>query len=123
MSGSMIAPKTRGMKLGGNVNPRSFVKLLTTGEEDDVVVQCGAGDEVYGVCQSGGTTGQYKEIDVPGGGSEVKAAGAITRGDWVKPDANGYAVAASSGDVAGARAEASAVADDAVPVFVHPRKV
>lgn len=121
MSGSMVRPITKAMKLGGTVLANSFVKFDTANDADDVVVQCGAGERGIGICQDGGTAGQVKEIDLPGGGSMLKVAGTVTRGNHLKSDASGYGVrGASAGDYCPVMAHASGVANDVVPVFIVP---
>lgn len=121
MSGSYVQPKTKAFKLGGTVAPFSYVKFLTTGTADDVVVQAGAGDHIAGICQVGGSSGEIKEVDLPGGGSKLKIAATVTRGQWLKSDAGGLGTpGTTSADFCGAQAHASGVLNDVVPVFIHP---
>lgn len=124
MSGSYVQPVSKAFKCSGTINPKSHVKLLTTGTADDVVVQCGADEMGIGVCQNGGADGDTVEVDLPGGGSKVKITATVTRGQSLKPDASGYGVPATSDkDASTSIAMAAGVDGDVIPVLVHPNFV
>lgn len=109
------------MKLSGTVRANSLVKLLTTGTDDGVVAQCGAGGHGYGVCQAGGNSGETQEVDVIGGGSILQISATVTRGQYLKSDASGYGTPGTTdGDFCPVVAEASGVNGDKIPVTIHP---
>lgn len=106
----------------GNINPSVFVKIDTS--NDNSVVQCVGSDQAIGVSQE-----FSKLAPIPGAASLAAASGdnvrvyglgaiclltagsaGYTRGDKLKPDANGNAITASSNDLFGAIALESAVA-------------
>ena len=88
---------------------------------DKTVEQCdGAGELMTGITMSAATAAlQAIEIALPGGGAKITIAGTVTRGEYIKTDANGKGVACSAdGDFYGARAMASGVTGDIIPVEV-----
>lgn len=116
----------------GNIAPARFVKIDTTA--DGKVLQCGAGDQVYGVSQPGTRRTPYGSLDdgfaaiagenlqIYGLGEKeimLELGGAVTRGDRLKADANGKGVTTTSAnDEVGAVAMASGASGDLVPVEV-----
>jgi len=121
MSGSYRQPHSRAKKLSGTVVANSFVKPLTTGTADDVVTQAGAGDHAVGVCQNGGADTSIAEVDEAAGGSLLQISATVTRGQYLKSDASGYGTPGTTdGDFCPARAEASGVTGDIIPVFIAP---
>ncbi|MBQ9875373.1 MAG: hypothetical protein IJM30_13040 [Thermoguttaceae bacterium] len=120
---------------GGNIYPSRFVKQATTAPF--TVVQATAGAAVVGISQEGttvvpidgftnassgfaGTEGL--PIKVFGEHSEclLEVAAAVAAGTLLKSDADGKGVAASTGDLVGARAlEASTAAGQKIRVAVE----
>lgn len=121
MSGSYAKPNSVAKKLSGAVVANSFVKLVTTGTVDDLVIQAGAGDHAYGICQQAGADKTTQEVDLPGGGSKLKISATVTRGQYLKSDGSGFGTPGTTdGDFCPCRAEAAGVANDIIPVFIHP---
>lgn len=120
----------------GTIAPCRFVKQDTTA--DDAVLQAGAGDEPVGISQEGmkrapGLAGSDAAVAAESGDSLqlfgfgdmplLEYGGTVTRGDWLKPDANGKGVTASANDIAGAKALKSGVLGTKAPVIVLRTKV
>lgn len=99
---------------GGTIAPSSFVKLSTAA--DNTYLQCGAAGLVEGVAQVGmrnvpgllgsdtaiaANAGDNIMIYPPGSVAPIHFAGSVGAGAFVKSDASGFAIAASSGDVCG----------------------
>lgn len=124
MSGSYPKPNTKAMNLTGTVLAFSLVQHDSVGAaatDDLAVKQAGAGTHTVGVCQGGGTVGQAKEIDLPGGGSLLQISATVTKGQWLKSDGSGYGTPGTTdGDFCPVQALASGVTGDVIPVFVHP---
>ena len=98
-----------GADLSADTNRYLSVKLDSSG---DVVLNTAGGAGIgflFNLPKSGETT----EVSTLGGGALGVAAGTITAGDFLKSDANGKLVVASTAnDLAVARAMKSAVAND-----------
>jgi len=120
----------------GNISPSRFVALSTA--QDFTVLQ---GTDVlvpFGVSQPGtqeapgtaadsgyaATDGKVIKVYGPGETALLELGGTVTRGDWLKPDANGKGVTASIASATviyyGARALRSGVSGEKVPVYVFP---
>jgi hypothetical protein len=116
----------------GDIYPMRFVKLDTTAYGR--VLQCGAGDQVYGISQEG-----QRRIDYVSAGSQAAIAGedlnihgppakdvllmlggSVTIGDRLKSDAAGMGVVTTTPqDEVGAIAQATGVSGQAIPVEVQ----
>ena len=122
-------------KAGGTIAPASFVKFDTSADEQ--VVAAGAGDPVIGVSQEGmkrapGLPGSDTAIaaesgdtvHVYGWGNDclLTLGGTVTRGDYLKSDASGFGVTASSGDETGAIALQSGTSGVKIRVVAVSRK-
>lgn len=98
-----------GADLSAEANRYLSVKLDSSGD----VVKSGAGEESIGFLFNLPKTGENAEVAALGGGALGIAAGTITVGNYLKSDANGKLVVASTaGDLAIARAMKSAVVND-----------
>lgn len=120
---------------GGDIAPSIFVKL--SGSRDKEVVACVADDEAIGVSHEGtreapitGITPLAAKDDEPvmvyteGIQCEIVAAGTISPGDKLVPDASGHASAlaagsAASGDTFSAIAVSSAADGERVKAIVR----
>jgi hypothetical protein len=114
---------------GGNVHPCRFVKL----QSDNTVVECGAGEDMWGISQphtrnlalSGwddgyaGVSGD-PAINIFGPGDDeapLELGGTVTAGQRIKSGAAGVGVAATSDkDKAGAVALRGGVSGEIIPV-------
>lgn len=96
-----------GFSAGATVNRRKFVKISAA----FTVIQCVAGDVAIGVSGSGARdtpipngstaaalTGDPVKVHSLGEVVPMDGGGAITAGDFVKPDANGDPVVCTAGD-------------------------
>jgi hypothetical protein len=130
-----------GFKAGGNIAPRSFVKLDTSAVAQ--VLQCGAGDQVIGAAQQGqrdtpGLTGSDTTIaaasgdyvDVYGLGDiaevDVVSGQTIAIGDWVKAGTGGLAIShtlAGGAEFVAGRALTGGTAPVTIKVFMNPDQV
>ena len=120
---------------GGTIAPSIFVKVdVTAGAANDhQVVACGAGGRCIGISQEG----MKRPPGLPGSDITIAAetgntlrvyglteeclltlGGTVTHGDFLKSDASGNGVAASTGDLYGAMAEESGVSGQKVRVQV-----
>lgn len=118
----------------GNITPSSFVKLDTTTEGR--VLQCGAGNKIYGIAQPGTRMTPLAGLDdgnaaiagenlmiygPPEKDVMLTLGGTVTRGDSLKSDGSGFGITTTStGDWIGAIALDSGVANDIIPVQVIP---
>ena len=114
----------------GNIAPSRFVKLDTTAE--GFVLQCGAGDQIYGISQPGTRNAPYGALDdgfaaikgntlsiygPPEKDVPLELGASVTRGQYLKADVNGKGIAtAAATDIAGAIALDSGSAGDLIPV-------
>lgn len=117
----------------GNIKPNTFVKLDTSNTA--LVLQAGAGERVFGIAGSGtrrialdgydtdyiGIAGD-PAIPIHGPadpGVLLRLGGTVTHGDLLKSDGSGYGVVADTDkDDYGARALASGVSGELIPVEV-----
>lgn len=118
---------------GGDIAFSSFVKLdpSNTGQ----VLQAGSGDQVFGIAgpysrrialdsYDSGLIGKAGDPAIliygPGDpGVPLQLGGTVSNGDYLKPDASGFGVVGNTDkDPVGARALASGVAGDTIPVEV-----
>ncbi len=121
---------------GGNIEPSTFVKLSTTA--DGQVLQCGAGEKVFGISQPcsrrialdpydtgstvyAGIAGD-PAINIYGPGDPgvlLRLAGTVSAGGYIKSDGSGYGVAATTDkDAYGARALCAGASGQLIPVEV-----
>lgn len=115
---------------GGAIVSNTLVKF---GADDNTVVAAAAAtDSIIGavglVAPPGSNAASGDRVDVQISGiADVKAGGAITRGDLLTADASGYVVAAAPGAGVNNRtigvALASAVANDIIPVHLIPGSI
>lgn len=114
---SYIQPNFKTYCADAAIEENRFVKL---GSSDKHVAKSAAAEKAIGVNMSENVqTGDDCEIAHLGGGALIKAAGAITRGDSIKSDANGQAVVAASGEWAPGIAMESAVAGDVINILLN----
>jgi hypothetical protein len=121
--------ENQGIMANGDIAPSRFVALDPT--EDFRCVQAAAGNTVViGISLDNIRThphtestetrhamdGEHVQIHRPGQFGKVAAGAAIVRGAYLKPDANGKAITATTGNVAFARAWESAGAADETPI-------
>ena len=114
---SYSQPRILTFKASEAIAPYLFV-IQTT---DEIVEQCdGAGESMIGISMSETTEAdQAIEVAIQGGGGKVTLGGTVARGDFIKTDVNGKGVVANVlTDVYGARAMASGVVGDIIPVEV-----
>ena len=94
----------------------TFVKF---GAADNGVVNSGAGEAIDGIMQDAPATGEAGAVALPGGGAKLKLGGTVTRGQFIKSGAAGVGVAATANlEIYGAKAMASGVSGDVIPVEV-----
>ena len=130
----MAAPN---MLAGGDISPCRFVKqdpTATTG--DHKVLQCSAGQVIFGVSQEGSNKAPIPEVTTnlaAASGEQVKiygddevvlleiGTGGCTSGNLLKSDADGKGVVASAGENIGAAALVTAAAGSLARVQVVAR--
>ncbi len=111
------------VKAGGTITKYGQVKYGA--DDDTVVLAAAATDDIIGVAQQAGVSGDMIRIMLLGV-SRVKTGGVIARGGFVTSDANGLGVAI--GAVAGTnycavgRALATSASGDEIPVLVCPSR-
>ena len=120
-----------GYEAGESILPARFVKLSTT--EDNVVLECDAGDLPIGISQRATRNAPYSSLDdgyvaTDGEGFRVYVEGEVcglvlnatcAAGDRLKAAATGKGTPASAGEVYGARALRAGVADEIIEVIVE----
>lgn len=120
---SYIEPKFKTFKAGGTIEQYRFVKF---GASDTQVVKSAAAEKAFGVFMNTNDKDavQNDEVEIAhlGGGALVKLAGAVTRGDSVKSDANGLGVIGAAGDWCPAIAMESGVAGDVISILLDGHK-
>lgn len=116
---SHSTPRIDGFKAGADLSAKQYC-FVVFGADDEHVVAAGAGVAPIGIVQNAPTAERMAEVAKQGGGAKLLIAGVVTRGDFVKSDANGAGLAAVAGDKYGAMAMASGVAGDVIPVEVQP---
>lgn len=121
---SHTQPRIYSFKGGGAIALGQAVKLSA----DDTVVVCSANtDEAVGIAMSDlsaddATAGVRVEVALPGGGAKAKCDGAVSRGKFLVPSADGELEQTNaSGDRVIALAMADGVAGDIIPVEVVAR--
>jgi len=102
-------------KANGTIAPSRLIKIDTTG--DGLALQAGAGDKCLGISQSGmkrapglpgsdtaiaAEAGDPVQVYALGDVAMLTLGGTVARGDYLKSDATGRGVTASSGDEVGA---------------------
>lgn len=126
---STLAPH---LVASGSIYPARFVKVSGNRQ----VAQAGAGEDVCGISQVGtnkapipDVTSQYaaesgQPLEIHGFGSLclLTLGGSVTAGDFLKADADGKGVTASSGDKCGALALEGGSSGEQVLVQVVSRK-
>lgn len=122
----------------GSISPSRFVK--TAGQADGKCAQCGAGDQIYGISQTGTRNTPYGSLDdgfaaiagenvriygPPQKDVMLQVAGTVFDGDRLKSDANGMGVTTTTAnDEVGAIASANGVAYQLIPVqCIGPQKL
>lgn len=116
----------------GNISPSRFVKQDTTTGVKDRVLQCGAGDRVYGISGPGVRNAPWSELDdgyhaiagencfiygFPEKDVLLELGGTVVAGDLLKADADGKGVVTTtSGQEVGARAEMAGASGDLIRV-------
>jgi hypothetical protein len=119
---------------GGNILSCSFVKLDTS--NDGQVLQCGSGDTPFGISFPGTDSPPFVGLDTPYtaiinenvgiyGPPDVNCllqiSAAVSPGQHLKPDANGFGTPiTSSSDIYGAVAAESGVANQIIRVNLVP---
>lgn len=126
MAGNSVLtkPYTCAAAIGSN-------RFVVHGAADGSAAVAGVAGKVIGISDAigggaPGTTQMSNGGPVPGrvdvvklGGASLVLGGTVTRGDLLKPDANGAGVVSSTtGDIHGALAEQSGVAGDLIDVTV-----
>ena len=119
---------------GGDIEASSFVKLDPS--NTGYVLQAGSGDQVYGISQpatrrialdtyDSSLCGKLGDpaINIYGPTSDtgvlLRLGGTVSNGDFLKPDASGFGVVASTDkNPYGAKALAAGVSGDLIPVQV-----
>lgn len=121
----MIPELVRNYTAGADVAANLIVKMGA--DDTHVVAAAAATDGAVGISTNiNVANGQPCDV-IHGGIADVKAGGAIARGDLVTADAAGKAVTAAPGAGVNNRiigvALASAVANDIIPVLVFPSSI
>jgi hypothetical protein len=114
---SSSSPRIFGFKAGGDLSAKQFYGVVF-GSADDTVVAAGAAVNAIGIVQNAPASGELAEVALQGGGAKAKLSGTVTRGSFLKTDANGAFEAATAGDKYAAMAMASGVSGDVIPVEV-----
>lgn len=100
-------------KAGADLSAVANLNLSVKFDGSGDIVLSGAGDAGIGFLVNSPKSGEVVEMSALGGGALAVAAGTIAAGDFLKSDANGKLVVASTADdLAVARAMKSAVAND-----------
>lgn len=120
-------------KAGGDINTARFVTISTAANQ--TVLESNSGDtKLFGISteatknapQTGGSTLAAESADevrvhLPGDDCLLTiGSGGCTAGDFLKPDADGKGVTATTGNVAGAQALETASAGELCKVLVTP---
>ena len=104
-------------KAGADLSAESNLYLSVKFDSSGDVILSTAGDEGIGFLFNLPGSGEIAEVSTIGGGALAVAAGTIAAGDFLKSDANGKLVVASTADdLAVARAMKAAVANDVFEV-------
>lgn len=83
------------------------------------VVPAGAGERTDGIIQNAPAVGEFAEVAMAGGGAKLLLAGTVAAGNFIKSNAAGAGVVASTDkDEYGARAEEAGVSGDIIAVEV-----
>ncbi len=102
----------------GAIQPRRFIKF---GANDSLAVQSGATDAgaTIGVSDSLGAADTHRVEAYVQDFADVEFGGTVARGAFVKPDAQGRAVAAGAGESYCGKAWASAVSGDITSIKIE----
>ena len=112
------APRYRTFKAAGAITQYSFVKW---GADNESMLACGANDKPMGIYQGEDTlaSGDLGEVALPGGGAMLKVAETVALGKFLTPTAAALGeVVDAAGEVCGAVAYESGVANDIIGVEV-----
>jgi len=110
---NIISNFRAGADLSADANKYLAVKFDGSGD----IVLAGAGEAAIGFLFNSPQLGDVTEVATLGGGAKGVSAGTIAAGVFVKSDANGKLVAATTAnDLAIARTMKSSVADDVVEI-------
>lgn len=114
---------------GGTIEPSRFIKISTV--SDFEALQAGAGEKGIGISQEGqhnapmagnptyaATTGQQFFAYTTGSICYLTCGSGVTRGDFLKSDADGKGLTATTGEFYGAQARQSGAADEKILVEV-----
>lgn len=114
-----IIPQTKVFKSGGVLVADTAVKF---GADETHVVKCGAGERAIGIVkQAASAAEQFVEVDGYFGGSKLLLSATVTRGNFLKSDANGNGIKGSAdNDFCFCQAQQDGVAGDIIPVLVMP---
>lgn len=111
-------PRILSFKAGADLSAKQYRFVKFGADDEHVVAASVASEVVLGVLQSAPTAEQVAEVALNGGGAKLKLAGTVTRGAYIRNDANGDGIAAVAGEKYGALAMASGVSGDVIPVEV-----
>ena len=93
----------------------TFVKHNANNGEMD---SSGANDDSLGVLMTAPKQDEHGEVHRPGNGAKIRLAATLARGAKVKPNADGHAVVATTGQRYEAILEEGGVDNDIVPCLV-----
>lgn len=117
---SHSTPRIFGFKATADYSAKQFCALIFGADDEHVTVASSAGARCMGILQNAPSAADAPaEVALPGGGAKAVLGGTVTRGNFLKVDANGALVAAATDkDEYVAKAMASGVAGDVIPVEV-----
>lgn len=126
-----MGPALPGVIAGGNISPARIVLMST---EHTVTQATAASTEPFGISGGGvryapgtpwdngyaATVGQSCPVYQNGEVCEIEAGAAFSGGDWIKADANGRGITATTGTYhVGQAQEAATVSGQRIPIKVH----
>lgn len=114
---SHSTPRMFSFVAGADLSSAQY-KFLDFGSGDTLVGLAAVAGSPIGVLQNAPASGEVAEVALQGGGAKLKLGGTVARGDFLKPNASSLGIAATAGDKYGARAMASGVSGDVIPVEV-----
>lgn len=115
---AITEPRLYAFKAGTTFAAKQYC-FAKFGAADDTVVPATAGDETVGVMQEAPAINVAGSVACEGGGAKLLIGDTVTRGQYLKSDANGAGIPVTTDkDKYGAKAMASGVVGDVIPVEV-----
>lgn len=117
---SVSTPRIESFKATADYSAKQYCAVTFGADDEHATVQSSAGGRCFGILQNApNAANAIAEVALPGGGAKAVLGGTVTRGNFLKSDANGALVAAATDkDEYVAKAMASGVAGDVIAVEV-----